>query len=100
MRNYTPIEGVFIMSMQQLTMKNKKFLFTASLAFIIAGIFSSCTMVDPDIDDMMNPDDMDPADTASNLEAAPDFNLTSISGAEVKLADFADKPLVIFFHER
>jgi peroxiredoxin len=65
-----------------------------TLVILFSVVIVGCSTVDPDVDEMMDPDDMN---EGSNLEAAPDFTLTSADGSQVSLKDFAEKPLVIFF---
>lgn len=73
-------------------MKRRSSIYSLILLLFLAVI--SCSTVDPEVEEMMDPDEMDP-DTM--LEAAPGFTLTSLNGSQVSLSDFAGKPLVIFF---
>ena len=71
-------------------MKSFKTLFLLGLFLTFTLAITGCeeTPITPAGNNIPNP----PA-----TEDAPDFSLTSVSGTTVSLADFSDKPLVIFF---
>jgi len=62
-----------------------------SLALLVSMTLISCNNEGEEPSPDVDPDD------PSNLLAAPDFELTSVDGSTVKLDDFNDKVVVLFF---
>jgi len=69
-----------------------------SAAIIFSCLFLSCSNPDDDLvpDDNQN-NDQDQMDDDKSGKAAPEFELTALSGSKIKLSDYKDKVVVLFF---